>query len=93
MVTVSGLTGDGLLELWAAILDHRAKLEAGGELAAKRRAQDRKWMWAIVEDRIRARLSSGRSAREHVAEVEAALAAGTISPAAAAGEIVRLLDL
>src|ERR687898_739009 len=45
VLTVSGLTGQGLDEIWAKILDHRRRLEATGELAAKRRAQDTKWMW------------------------------------------------
>src|ERR687890_263581 len=40
VLTVSGLTGQGLDELWIKVLDHRRRLEATGELAAKRRAQD-----------------------------------------------------
>src|SRR5215213_5994646 len=42
VVTVSGLTGQGLKEAWTKVLDHRARLEAVGELQAKRRAQDTK---------------------------------------------------
>ena len=52
VVTVSGLTGQGLDELWPTVLDHRERLEATGELAAKRRAQDTKWMWALVHERL-----------------------------------------
>ena len=52
VVTVSGLTGQGLDELWDKVLDHRKRLEATGELAAKRRAQDTKWMWALVHERL-----------------------------------------
>ncbi|HYF55839.1 MAG TPA: methylmalonyl Co-A mutase-associated GTPase MeaB, partial [Salinarimonas sp.] len=56
VLTVSGLTGQGLDELWAKVLDHRARLEAAGELHAKRRAQDLKWMWALVHERLHERL-------------------------------------
>src|SRR3712207_4292553 len=52
VVTVSGLTGLGLDDLWAKVLDHRARLEATGELEAKRRAQNQKWMWALVHERL-----------------------------------------
>ena len=58
------------------VLEHRARLEASGELQAKRRAQDTKWMWALVHERLHERLtrippcavacrrSSGRSPKE-----------------------------
>src|SRR5213595_3852691 len=51
VVTYSALTGDGIAELWGAVLDHRGRLTAGGELAERRREQQVKWMWAMLEDR------------------------------------------
>src|SRR5438477_1844503 len=56
VVTYSALTGDGIAELWGAVLDHRGRLTAGGELAERRREQQVKWMWAMLEDRVFARL-------------------------------------
>jgi LAO/AO transport system kinase len=93
VLTVSGLTGQGLDELWAKVLDHRSRLEATGELAAKRRAQDTKWMWALVHERLHERLTQDPSLRKRVPEVERAIAQGTLSPTAAAAEIVALLGL
>jgi LAO/AO transport system kinase len=93
VLTVSGLTGQGLDELWAKVLDHRSRLEATGELAAKRRAQDTKWMWALVHERLHERLTQDPSLRRRVPEVERAIAQGTLSPTAAAAEIVALLGL
>ena len=93
VLTVSGLTGQGLDDLWAKVLDHRSRLEATGELAAKRRAQDTKWMWALVHERLHERLTQDPSLRRRVPEVERAIAQGTLSPTAAAAEIVALLGL
>ncbi len=93
VLTVSGLTGQGLDELWAKVLDHRSRLEATGELAAKRRTQDTKWMWALVHERLHERLTQDPSLRRRVPEVERAIAQGTLSPTAAAAEIVALLGL
>jgi LAO/AO transport system kinase len=93
VLTVSGLTGQGLDELWAKVLDHRSRLGATGELAAKRRAQDTKWMWALVHERLHERLTQDPSLRRRVPEVERAIAQGTLSPTAAAAEIVALLGL
>ena len=58
VVTYSALTGDGVAELWATVLDHRERMTATGELAARRREQQVKWMWAMLEDRVFARLRS-----------------------------------
>jgi LAO/AO transport system kinase len=93
VVTVSGLTGQGLDELWTKVLDHRKRLEATGELAAKRRAQDTKWMWALVHERLHERLTHDPALRQRVPEIERAIADGRLSPNAAATEIVRLLGI
>src|SRR5438445_1163227 len=58
VVTYSALTGAGIPELWAAILDHRQRTTDAGELDARRRQQQVKWMWAMLEDRMFARLKS-----------------------------------
>jgi LAO/AO transport system kinase len=93
VVTVSGLTGQGLAEAWAKVLDHRARLEATGELRSKRRAQDIKWMWALVDERLHERLRTDASLRRRVPEIEQAVAEGSLSPNAGADEVATLLGL
>lgn len=93
VITVSGLANQGLDTLWQKVVEHRHKLEASGELAARRRAQDGKWMWALVEERMHARLSHDRAARTRVAALETAVTEGSLSPTAAADEIAELLAL
>ena len=53
VVTYSALTGDGVAELWASVLDHRKRMSEAGEFDARRREQQVKWMWAMLEDRCR----------------------------------------
>ncbi len=60
MVTISGLANQGLDALWDVVLDHRRKLTATGEIAARRREQDVKWMWAMVHERLHQRLNRQR---------------------------------
>jgi LAO/AO transport system kinase len=93
VLLVSGLAGTGLDELWAKVLDHRRTLDAAGELGAKRSRQDLKWMWALVEDRIRSRLRSDPALSERVPAIERRLTERSLSPAAAADEIAALLRL
>jgi LAO/AO transport system kinase len=93
VVMVSGLTGAGLDDLWARVLDHRAKLDVSGELAAKRRAQDLKWMWAMVHEHLHARLRGDTAARGAIAALERAVASGERSATSGADEIIGLLGL
>jgi len=93
VLTVSGLTGQGLDELWTKVLDHRKRMEATGELAAKRQEQDRKWMWALVHERLHDRLAHDPALRKRVPEIERAIADGSLSPNAGASEIIGLLGL
>jgi LAO/AO transport system kinase len=93
VVTISGLTGDGLDTLWGKILDHRARLDATGELAAKRKAQDAKWMWALVDERMHHKLATDPALRKRLPAIERGLAEGALSPDAAADEIAGLLGL
>ena len=52
VLTSSALTGKGLDEVWQAIVDHRAKLEASGQLEARRARQQRDWLWALVQGEL-----------------------------------------
>jgi LAO/AO transport system kinase len=75
------------------VLDHRRRFEATGELTAKRRAQDVKWMWALVHERLHGKLTTDRTVRGRVPEIERAVAEGAVSPNAGADEIAALLGL
>ncbi len=92
VVTYSALTGAGITELWDSILDHRQRMTNSGEIEARRREQQVKWMWAMLEERVFARLKSNPALRAKLPRIEAAVAAGRMSPAIAVEEIVSLLD-
>jgi GTPase len=91
VVTYSAKTGDGLADLWAKILEHREKLSASGEFAARRREQQIKWMWAILEDRWRSRIASDHKLKAKLPQIKKAVADGELSPALAVDEIMATL--
>jgi LAO/AO transport system kinase len=93
VVTYSALTGDGIEDLWAAVLKHREQMTSTGELSALRREQQVKWMWAMLEDRLRARLRSDPALRAKLPRIESAVADGKLSPTAAAEDIAKLAGL
>jgi len=92
VVTYSAITGDGIAALWREVVTHRQRMTASGELAAQRRAQQVKWMWAMLEERLFARLRNDPAIRARLKQAEAAVAAGTLTPTLAVDEIVALLE-
>ncbi len=93
VVLVSGLAEMGLDRLWREVERHRTVLEGAGEIASKRRRQDLRWMWTMVEERVREKARNDPALRAAVPAIEAAVADASLSPAAAADRIAALLGL
>jgi LAO/AO transport system kinase len=93
VVTYSALSGDGVADLWTAVLDHRERMTKVGEFTARRRQQQVKWMWAMLEDRVFTRLRSDPSLKAKLPRLEAAVAEGRTSPAVAVDEIAAGLGI
>ena len=91
VVTYSALQGDGIETLWTHVLDHRQKLSASGELAARRGAQQVKWMWAMLEERLFEPLRSDRALKAALPRIEADVAAGRLAPATAVEQVAAML--
>ncbi len=91
VVTYSALTGSGIAELWQKICEHRTAMNASGELAARRSQQQIKWMWAMLEARMMARLRGDPAIRAKVKQIEARVADGRVTPSMAAEQIAELL--
>ncbi len=85
---ISGLTGAGLDELWAVIEEHHAVLERSGELVVLRAAQQRTWMWSLIHERLDAAFRDHPGVAAVLPRLEAAVAAGAITPTAAADELL-----
>jgi LAO/AO transport system kinase len=93
VVTYSALTGNGISELWSQVQAHKKLMTASGELASRRREQQVKWMWSMLEERLTARLRSDPAVRGKVRQAEAAVAAGKLAPTLAVEEIAQLLGV
>jgi LAO/AO transport system kinase len=93
VMTYSALTEDGISQLWAQVMAHKEKMTGSGELAARRRDQQVKWMWSMLEERLTARLRSDSAVRAKLRQAEAAVAAGKLAPTLAVEEIAKLLGV
>ncbi|HEV7636653.1 MAG TPA: methylmalonyl Co-A mutase-associated GTPase MeaB [Bradyrhizobium sp.] len=91
VITYSALTATGIDTLWQKSLDHRTAMNASGEFAARRRQQQIKWMWSMLEQRMMARLRADPAVRARVKTIEAEVAGGRVTPALAAEQIAQML--
>lgn len=90
VLTCSAMTGDGLDDLWQAVLDHRGELEGAG-LTERRRRQQQQWLWALVEGQLLDSLHASRRVREIRDRIEAGVGDGTISAIEGADDILSAL--
>ncbi|MBO0872018.1 MAG: methylmalonyl Co-A mutase-associated GTPase MeaB [Pseudonocardia sp.] len=88
VLTCSGATGVGVEEVWRAVTDHQDRLDAAGELTERRRRQQVRWMWTMVNDRLHAALREHPSVREHAPELERAVLDGELTPTLGADRIL-----
>ena len=93
VVLISGLANAGLDEMWAQVVEHRRRFEASGEGAKKRRDQQVKWMWTMLQERLFSRLRSDQTVRAMLPELEGQVAEGALSPTLAVEKIAAVLGL
>ena len=91
MLTCSGLTGDGVAEVWSAVGRHRTALGPNG-LPDKRSAQRLELTWSLVRDELDQRLRHSAAVAAIRDDIRRAVLAGTLGPVAAADRILAALD-
>lgn len=79
--------------MWARVEDHRLKTKKAGEFDARRRAQQVKWMWSMLEERLLSRLRTDAKVKSRLPALERAVADGALAPTLAVDEIAALLGV
>jgi LAO/AO transport system kinase len=89
VLTCSALDERGVDAVWAAVEHRHARRKASGELDERRRRQNLRWMWAMVEDQLQAALRADPAVVAIRDDLERAVLAGTTPAAAAARRILE----
>jgi LAO/AO transport system kinase len=92
VLTCSGATGGGVEQVWRKVVDHQDRLDVSGELAERRRRQQVRWMWTMVNDRLAARLREHPEVRALTPELERAVLGGELTPTLAADRILEAFN-
>jgi LAO/AO transport system kinase len=89
VLTCAGLTGDGLAEVWAKLVEHQDRMKASGEFDDRRRTQQVRWTWQLVRDGLEHQLRSHPGVRSAGPGLEKAVLSGDLTPALAAQQILQ----
>jgi LAO/AO transport system kinase len=89
VLTCAGLTGDGLDEVWAKLVEHQERMTASGTFDERRRTQQVRWTWQLVRDALEHQLRAHPGVRAAVPQLEKAVLSGELTPALAAQQILE----
>ena len=89
VLTCSSLSGEGVAAVWSMVQHYREVHQANGAWAARRRAQDRRWMWDLVEEGLRRELHARRAGAAAAAAAEVAVTEGREPAPLAAARVLR----
>jgi LAO/AO transport system kinase len=90
VLTCSALADEGLDAVWEQVVVHRSKLTATGELEERRRGQQVRWMWSMLDDRLRDDLRSDPAVRGRLDTMEDEVRQGRLTATAAVEDLWEL---
>ncbi|XP_056136933.1 methylmalonic aciduria type A protein, mitochondrial [Lampris incognitus] len=89
VVRVSSQTGEGIPELWAKMESYQDTMLASGELQGRRRAQQKVWMWSLIQENVLCHFQNHPAVREELPLLEDRVTRGAISPGLAADLLLK----
>ncbi|KAK1886847.1 Methylmalonic aciduria type A protein mitochondrial [Dissostichus eleginoides] len=89
VVRASSHTNEGIPEVWAKLESYRDAMLASGELQGRRRAQQKVWMWSLIQDNALTHFQNHPSVRGALPQLEQRVTRGEISPGLAADLLLK----
>ncbi len=90
VLTCSARTGEGIVEIWQMILDHRDQVERAGHLAARRSRQALEWMQELVTLDLETSFRADAAVAKRLPELREAVGGGLMTPFAASRELLSI---
>lgn len=89
MVRASSHSGEGIPEVWAKMESYRDTMLSRGELQGKRQAQQKVWMWSLIQENVLCHFQNHPTVRENLPRLEERVTCGAISPGLAADLLLK----
>jgi LAO/AO transport system kinase len=88
VLTCSAATEVGIEQVWRAVSEHHDQLDETGALTERRRSQQVRWMWTMVNDQLQAQLRQHPEVTSLGPQLERAVRDGELTPALGADQIL-----
>ncbi|HET9823303.1 MAG TPA: methylmalonyl Co-A mutase-associated GTPase MeaB [Burkholderiaceae bacterium] len=92
VLQASGLKGEGVAAVWAAVEAEAARRRAGGAFEARRREQAQAWMWDLIHARLMVDFHRHPAVRAALPRALDDIAQGRIAPSSAARTMLAAYD-
>ncbi|XP_032418817.1 methylmalonic aciduria type A protein, mitochondrial [Xiphophorus hellerii] len=89
VVRASAHTFEGIPEVWAKMEAYRAAMLSSGELQGRRRAQQKVWMWSLIQENVLWHFQNHPAVRGTLPRLEQKVTRGEISPGLAADLLLK----
>nr|XP_020039603.1 methylmalonic aciduria type A protein, mitochondrial [Castor canadensis] len=90
VIRISAKTGEGITEMWDKMKEFQDLMLASGELAAKRRKQQKVWMWNLIQENVLEHFKTHPLVREQIPLLERKVLSGSLSPGLAADLLLNI---
>jgi len=90
VLLTSAVGGSGIAEVWTVIEQYAAATRQSGYFEQRRQQQQLQWLHQSIAQALETRFYADAAVRERLPAVRAAVAAGQLTPFAAAGELLGL---
>uniref|UniRef100_A0A6J0SV10 Methylmalonic aciduria type A protein, mitochondrial n=1 Tax=Pogona vitticeps TaxID=103695 RepID=A0A6J0SV10_9SAUR len=89
VMRISAKTGEGVSDVWDKMTEFRGLMLASGELLAKRRRQQKVWMWNVIRESMLDHFRSHLAVRDQIPLLEEKVVSGVLSPGLAADMLLK----
>jgi LAO/AO transport system kinase len=93
VVSISAQDNMGLDALWEKIEHYHRTMKENGGWEAKRRKQQVRWMWSMVDDRLMSKLKTDSKVKTIIPELEKAVGDGQLTPTIAVDRILSTFGM
>ncbi|KAM6345839.1 methylmalonic aciduria type A protein, mitochondrial-like [Podargus strigoides] len=89
VMRISAKTGEGISDMWDKMTEFRDLMLTSGELTAKRRKQQKVWMWNLIQENMWEHFRSHLAVKDKIPLLEEKVLSGVLSPGLAADLLLK----
>ncbi|RVE76092.1 hypothetical protein OJAV_G00005330 [Oryzias javanicus] len=89
VVRASSYTSEGIPEVWGKMESYRDAMLSSGELQERRRAQQKVWMWTLIQENVLCHFQNHPKVKEALPDLEEKVTKGVVSPGLAADLLLK----